>query len=171
MQHLVIQLCKVLWVGCTYHPFRHNMSSDQPIEDLLEEFEAKLKDQKTRFQEELTASVTLHTKKNKDLHRKQISTLKRELLRIQKIIATMSPCHCKFRPAACNICSKIFKNRRTLSQHLKYAHHRSEVPLDGQTHNFNYQYPSYQGNGNSNSWGSLLPYSNYTPVANPSNPE
>ena len=147
------------------------MSNDQPIDDLLEEFEAELRDQKARFQEEVTASIILYTKKSEDLNKKQINALKREILRIRKIIVTMPPCRCKLRPTACNICGKIFKNRRTRSQHSRYTHCMSEMPLNGQTHNVDYQYPNYQGTGNGNSWSSLLPYPNYTPVANPSNPE
>ena len=46
----------------------------------------------------------------------------------------------------------------------------SEMSLDGQTQNFDYQYPNYQGNGNGNSWGPLLPFHTYTPAANPSVP-
>ena len=107
------------------------MSNDQPIDDLLEEFEAELRDQKARFQEEVTASIILYTKKSEDLNKKQINALKREILRIKKIIVTMPPCRCKLRPTAYNICGKVFKN----------------------------------------SWGSLLPYPNYIPVVNPSNPE
>ena len=147
------------------------MSNNQTIDDQLEELEAELRDQKARFQEELTAAITLHTKKCEDLDRRQINALKRENLRIKKIIVSLPPCHCKFKPAACNICGKVFKNHRTHSQHLKYTHRLSEMSRDGQTQNFDYQYPNYQGNGNGNSWGPLLPFPTYTPAANPSIPE
>ena len=98
------------------------MSNNQAIDDQLEEMEAELRDQKARIQEELTAAITLHTKKCEDLDRRQINALKRENLRIKKIIVSLPPCHCKFKPAACNICGRVFKNRRTHSQHLKYTH-------------------------------------------------
>ena len=147
------------------------MSNNQTIDDQLEELEAELRDQKARFQEELTAAITLHTKKCEDLDRRQINALKRENLRIKKIIVSLPACCCKFKPAVCNICGKVFRNRRTHSQHLKYTHRMSEMSLDGQTQNFDYQYPNYQGNGNGNSWGPLLPFHTYTPAANPSVPE
>ena len=147
------------------------MSNDQPIDNLLEEFEAELIEQKARLQEEVIASIIKYTKNCEDLKQKQINALKREIIRNRKIITSMPPCNCKSRPTSCNLCGKIFKNRRTRSQHLRYTHCMSEMPLDGQTQNFDYQYPNYQGNGNGNSWGSLLPFPTYTPAANPSVPE
>ena len=147
------------------------MSNNQAIDDQLEEMEAELRDLKAKFQEELTAAITLHTKKCEDLDRRQINALKRENLRIKKIILSLPVCHCKFKPVVCNICGKVLRNRRTHSQHLKYTHQMSEMSLDGQTQNFDYQYPNYQGNGNGNSWGPLLPFPTYTPAANPSIPE
>ena len=147
------------------------MSNNQAIDDQLEEMEAELRDQKVRFQEELTAAITLHTKKCEDLDRRQINALKRENLWIKKIIVSLPACRCKFKPVVCNICGKVLRNRRTHSQHLKYTHRMSEMSLDGQTQNLDYQYPNYQGNGNGNSWGPLLPFHTYTPAANPSVPE
>ena len=147
------------------------MSNNQAIDDQLEELEAELRDQKARFQEELTAAITLHTKKCEDLDRRQINALKRENLWIKKLIVSLPVCRCKFKPVVCNICGKVLRNRRTHSQHLKYTHRMSEMSLDGQTQNFDNQYPNYQGNGNGNSWGPLLPFHTYTPAANPSVPE
>ena len=46
------------------------MSNDQSIENLLEEFEAELREQKARLQEEVTASVIQYTKKCEDLNKK-----------------------------------------------------------------------------------------------------
>ena len=147
------------------------MSNDQPIDNLLEEFEAELREQKARLQEEVTASIILYTKKCEDLNKKQINALKREIVRNRKIIISMPPCRCKFRPTTCNICGKIFKNRRTRYHHSKYSHCMPEMPLNSQPHTVDYQYSNYPGNGNGNSWSPLLPYPNYTPVANPSNSE
>ena len=142
------------------------MSNDQTIDDQLEELEAELRDQKSRFQEELTAAIILYAKKSEDLNKRQINALKREILQIKKIIVSMPPCRCKFKPAACNICGKVFKNRRTHSQHLRYTHCMSEMPLNSQPHTVDYQYSNYQGNGNGNSWSPHILYPNYPPVAN-----
>ena len=74
------------------------MSNDQTIDDQLEEFEAELRDQKARFQEEVTASIILYTKKSEDLNKKQINALKGEILRTRKIIVSMPPCRCGQKP-------------------------------------------------------------------------
>ena len=142
------------------------MSNDQPIDNLLEEFEAELREQKARLQEEVTASVIKYTKKCEDLKQKQINALKREIIRNRKIIISMPPCSCKSRPTSCNLCGKIFKNRRTRYQHSKYLHCMSEMPLNSQPHTVDYQYSNYQGNGNGNSWSPHISYPNYPPVAN-----
>ena len=144
------------------------MSNNQTIDDQLEELEAELRDQKARFQEELTAAITLHTKKCEDLDRRQINALKRENLQIKKIIVSLPACRCKFKPVVCNTCGKILRNRHTYNQHIRNTHRMSEMSFDGQTPNLEYQYQNYQGSGNGNSWGPPLHFHNYTPAANTS---
>ena len=107
-----------------------SMSNNQSIDNLLEEFEVELSEQKARLQEEVIASIIKYTKKCEDLKQKQINALKREIIRNRKIIISMPPCSCKSRPTSCNLCGKIFKNRRTRYQHSKYSHCMSEMPLN-----------------------------------------
>ena len=142
------------------------MSNDQPIDNLLEEFEAELSEQKARLQEEVIASIIKYTKKCEDLKQKQINALKREIIRNRKIIISMPPCSCKFRPISCNLCGKIFKNCHTRYQHSRYSHCMSEMPLNSQSHTVDYQYANYHGNGNGNSWSPHISYPNYPPIAN-----
>ena len=138
------------------------------MDDQLEEMEAELRDLKAKFQEELAAAITLHTKKCADLDRRQINALKRENSRIRKLIKNLPVCRCKFKPVVCNICGKVLRNRRTYSQHLRNTHRMSEMSFDGQTQNLDYQYQNYQGSGNGNSWGPPLHFHKYTPAANTS---
>ena len=142
------------------------MSNDQPIDNLLEEFEAELREQKARLQEEVTASIILYTKKSEDLNKKQINALKREIIRNRKIIISMPPCNCKSRPTSCNLCGKIFKNRRTRYQHSKNLHCMAEMSLNSQSHTADYQYANYHENGNGSSWSPHIPYPSFPPIAN-----
>ena len=142
------------------------MSNDQPIDNLLEEFEAELSEQKARLQEEVIASIIKYTKNCEDLKQKQINALKREIIRNRKIITSMPPCNCKSRPTSCNLCGKIFKNRRTRYQHSKNLHCMSEMSLNSQSHTVDYQYANYHGNGNGNSWSPHISYPNFPSIAN-----
>ena len=142
------------------------MSNDQPIDNLLEEFEAELREQKARLQEEVTASIIKYTKKCEDLKQKQINALKREIIRINRIITTMPPCKCSSRPTPCNLCGKIFKNHRTRHQHLKNLHCMAQMSLNSQSHTADYQYPNYPENGNDSSWTPHISYPGFPPIAN-----
>ena len=142
------------------------MSNDQPIDNLLEEFEAELSEQKARLQEEVIASIIKYTKNCEDLKQKQINALKREIIRNRKIIISMPPCNCKYRPTSCNLCGKIFKTRRTRYQHSKNLHCMAEMSLNSQSHTVDYQYANYHGNGNGNSWSPHISYPNFPPIAN-----
>ena len=142
------------------------MSNDQPIDNLLEEFEAELREQKARLQEEVTASVIKYTKKCEDLKQKQINALKREIIRNRKIITSMPPCNCKSRPTSCNLCGKIFKTRRTRYQHSKNLHCMAEISLNSQSHTVDYHYANYHTNGNSSSYTPPFPYSSFSSISN-----
>ena len=142
------------------------MSNDQPIDNLLEEFEAELREQKARLQEEVTASVIKYTKKCEDLKQKQINALKREIIRIKKIITSMPPCKCRSRPTPCNLCGKIFKTHRTRYQHSKNLHCMAEMSLNSQSHTADYQYANYHENGNGSSWSPHIPYPSFPSIAN-----
>ena len=142
------------------------MSNDQPIDNLLEEFEAELNEQKARLQEEVIASIIKYTKNCEDLKQKQINALKREIIRNRKIITSMPPCNCKSRPTSCNLCGKIFKNRRTRYQHSKYLHCMSEMSLNSQSHTVDYHYANYHTNGNSSSYTPHIPYSSFPSISN-----
>ena len=144
------------------------MSYNHAIDDQLEEMEAELRYLKAKFQEELAAAITLHTKKCKDLDKRQINALKRENLRIKKLIVSLPVCRCKFKPIVCNTCGKVLRNRHTYTQHIRNTHRMSEMSFDGQTQNLDYQYQNYQGSGNGNSWGPPLQFHTYTPAANSS---
>ena len=143
-----------------------SMSNNQSIDNLLEEFEEELNEQKARLHEDIITAITKHTKNREDILQKQIAALKREIKRINRIITTMPPCKCSSRPTPCNLCGKIFKNRRTRYQHSRYSHCMSEIPLNGQPHTVDYQYSNYQGNGNGNSWSPHISYPNFPPIAN-----
>ena len=144
------------------------MSYNHTIDDQLEEMEAELKDLRAKFQEELAAAITLHTKKCGDLERRQINALKKEIFRIRKFIEKLPVCRCKFKPVVCNTCGKILRNRHTYNQHLRNTHQMSRMSFEGRTPNFEYQYQNYQESGNGNSWGPPLHFHNYTPAANTS---
>ena len=142
------------------------MSNDQPIDNLLEEFEAELSEQKARLQEEIIAAITKHTKNCEDLKQKQINALKREIIRNRKIIISMPPCSCKSRPTSCNLCGKIFKNPRTHLQHSKNLHCMAEISLNSQSHTVDYHYANYHTNGNSSSYTPHIPYSSFPSISN-----
>ena len=142
------------------------MSNDQPIDNLLEEFEAELREQKARLQEEVIASIIKYTKKCEDLKQKQINALKREIIRIKKIITSMPQCKCRSRPTPCNLCGKIFKTHRTRYQHSKNLHCMAEMSLNSQSHTVDYQYANYHANGNGSSWSPHIPYPSFPSIAN-----
>ena len=142
------------------------MSNDQPIDNLLEEFEAELREQKARLQEEVIASIIKYTKNCEDLKQKQINALKREIIRIKKIITSMPQCKCRSRPTPCNLCGKIFKTHRTRYQHSKNLHCMAEMLLNSQSHTVDYQYANYHANGNGSSWSPHIPYPSFPSIAN-----
>ena len=142
------------------------MSNDQPIDNLLEEFEAELREQKARLQEEVIASIIKYTKNCEDLKQKQINALKREIIRIKKIITSMPQCKCRSRPTPCNLCGKIFKTHRTRYQHSKNLHCMAEMSLNSQSHTVDYQYANYHANGNGSSWSPHIPYPSFPSIAN-----
>ena len=142
------------------------MSNDQPIDNLLEEFEAELSEQKARLQEEVIASIIKYTKNCEDLKQKQINALKREIIRIKKIITSMPQCKCRSRPTPCNLCGKIFKNHRTRLQHSKNLHCMAEISLNSQSHTVDYHYANYHTNGNGSSYTPHIPYSSFPSISN-----
>ena len=142
------------------------MSNDQPIDNLLEEFEAELSEQKARLQEEVIASIIKYTKNCEDLKQKQINALKREIIRIKKIITSMPQCKCRSRPTPCNLCGKIFKTHRTRYQHSKNLHCMAKMSLNSQSHPVDYQYANYHANGNGSSWSPHIPYPSFPSIAN-----
>ena len=142
------------------------MSNDQPIDNLLEEFEAELREQKARLQEEVTASIIKYTKKCEDLKQKQINALKREIVRNRKIIISMPPCSCKSRPTSCNLCGKIFKTHRTRYQHSKNLHCMADISFSSQSHTVDYPYANYYTNGNGSSYTPHTPYSSFSSISN-----
>ena len=143
-----------------------SMSNNQSIDNLLEEFEVELSEQKARLQEEIIAAITKHTKNREDILQKQIAALKREIIRINRIITTMPPCKCRSRPTPCNLCGKIFKTHRTRYQHSKNLHCMAEMSLNSQSHTADYQYANYHENGNGSSWSPHIPYPSFPSIAN-----
>ena len=142
------------------------MSNNQSIDNLLEEFEVEVNEQKARLQEEIITAITKYTKNCEDLKQKQTNALKREIIRNRKIITSMPPCNCKSRPTSCNLCGKIFKTHRTCLQHSKNLHCMAEMSLNSQSHTADYQYANYHGNGNGNSWSPHISYPKFPPIAN-----
>ena len=143
-----------------------SMSNNQSIDNLLEEFEVEVNEQKARLQEEIITAITKYTKNCEDLKQKQIDALKREVIRVKKILTSMPQCKCRSRPTPCNLCGKIFKTHRTRLQHSKNLHCMAEMSLNSQSHTVDYQYANYHTNGNGSSYSPHIPYSSFPSIAN-----
>ena len=135
------------------------MSNNQSIDNLLEEFEVEVNEQKARLQEEIITAITKYTKNCEDLKQKQIDALKREVIRVTKILTSLPKCKCRSRPTPCNLCGKIFKNHRTRLQHSKNLHCMADILFSSQSHTVDYPYANYYTNGNGSSYTPHTPYS------------
>ena len=142
------------------------MSNNQSINNLLEEFEVEVNEQKARLQEELITAITKYIKNREDPKQKQIDALKREVKRVTKILTSLPKCKCRNRPIPCNLCGKIFKNHRTRLQHSKNLHCMAEISLNSQSHTVDYHYANYHTNGNSSSYTPHIPYSSFPSISN-----
>ena len=61
-----------------------SMSNNQTLDNLLDELEVEVNEQKAQLQEEIITAITKYTKNCEDLKQKQIDALKREVKRVTK---------------------------------------------------------------------------------------